>query len=810
MRIHPSVVIGVGSTGGYVVASLERILYEVMGDAELPLFKLVVIDTDSGPKEDEPPPGGRRSIRFEAHESNTGQAIKNLRHALGRDFEWCPEDLVLDGEGAGNRRAGGRMLLFNRFPEVWRTIQDSVHDACIAAAQGQTRQLFERKFEERRHAAEPDLINPSVPVVYVVGTLAGGTCSGMCVDLGYAIANAAPGAKRIATFFLPARTEAPTYLENTWATLKDLEYFCDNPSSFRSVWKSAAGAKQRYQADNVLPYDVVYLLSTTDETGALKMRYAPNSQAPLVHMSALQLACALLGMEHDISTKHVDAYEQIRCKQKNRFFYNYNVRAVMYPKYDLSEAAACRIVERAICGAWLSEEGYQTAAGARTLNPDDIRGQGRKLWNTRFESIWEGMVHAVDLNAWVDRILRGDSAESELFFQFTDPAPNTIYSQVYQTLVSRRTELQKMIREGLGKAYSDNQNLRYGELYIEGLRAEMQHTERFWDLLGTPSRTDSSAWSGVSRTLVHAALSTRSTSARALGARRDLLFDELRKALTRLQMYLMKQVVAELQVWMEGELATWMRSLRETIQAVQGLAASRASTLASQLDERVGPLLKISRSKTETLREEMEKLAQEPVRPLLTLLSTVSGEFQGEFAVKTRRDPADDRKIFLKLKGDLQPRLLQKLEEYGRIDVAAEIKSQGRAPQVADHYREAQAMSVTTSIGLVKSPARVPSFLMASDTRTGEDLKEELRTPLGRSPEMVAKPLPLLDHMAVFYQEGACSVEPDAEYHSFPEVLSDAPVYREHYEIRMKDRPDILDPLRSMKGGSAAAAGGNQ
>jgi hypothetical protein len=43
MPIQPSIVIGVGSSGGYVVAGLERILDEVMGDAPLNLFKLMVI-----------------------------------------------------------------------------------------------------------------------------------------------------------------------------------------------------------------------------------------------------------------------------------------------------------------------------------------------------------------------------------------------------------------------------------------------------------------------------------------------------------------------------------------------------------------------------------------------------------------------------------------------------------------------------------------------------------------------------------------------------------------------------------------------
>src|ERR1039458_6683645 len=66
----------------------------------------------------------------------------------------------------------------------------------------------------------------------------------------------------------------------------------------------------------------------------------------------------------------------------------------------------------------------------------------------------------------------------------------------------------------------------------------------------------------------------------------------------------LKQVLAEVKTWMDGDLDVWMKSLREMIQFVKNLASSRATTLKAQLDERVGPVLKIDRSKSETLRGE--------------------------------------------------------------------------------------------------------------------------------------------------------------------------------------------------------------
>src|SRR5262249_9423456 len=151
-------------------------------------------------------------------------------------------------------------------------------------------------------------------------------------------------------------------------------------------------------------------------------------------------------------------------------------------------------------------------------------------------------------------------------------------------------------------------------------------------------------------------------------------------------MYLMKQVLADVQMWMDGELNAWMKSLRETIESVRSLASARANTLKLQLEERIGPILKISRSKSETLQDEMEKLAHEPVRPSLDLLNTADGEFQGLFAVKLRQEVSDVSRIYLALKNNLQSPLLRRLQDYGMIDVATEAKNQGRIPQVADHF----------------------------------------------------------------------------------------------------------------------------
>jgi tubulin-like protein len=145
----------------------------VTGDEPLDLFRFISLDTDSRPKEDEPPPGGKRGVSYSANVPNTGQAILNLRQSLGEDLNWCPQDLTIEGEGAGNLRAGGRLLLFSHFPKIWQMIRKSTYDASTAAREARTLDVLRRQYERRKMTAPADLVKADKSVVYLVGDKSG-------------------------------------------------------------------------------------------------------------------------------------------------------------------------------------------------------------------------------------------------------------------------------------------------------------------------------------------------------------------------------------------------------------------------------------------------------------------------------------------------------------------------------------------------------------------------------------------------------------------------------------------------------------
>jgi hypothetical protein len=449
-----------------------------------------------------------------------------------------------------------------------------------------------------------------------------------------------------------------------------------------------------------------------------------------------------------------------------------------------------------------------SSAGIQPLDEDKSHALGCRYWNDHFHPIWEGLGADVDVKQHAARVLGKTVTEPEadLLYQVTNPVAGTIYSQVSAKLRDRRERLKTSIKDGLGGVFVENQNVRRAELFLQGIRTELEKTVRFWDAVGTPRRGDLDAWSSRARLLVRQAMEKQGLVSRALAARSELFYEELAKIVVQLQMYLMKQTLSEILEWINDDLARWLGTLRRSLEGVQEIAAGRGRSIAGRMQELSGPILKISRSREEPFQVEIDELsgAEPAFNP--PLLKAKDGNFEGLLAVKERPGPGDNRQIFIGLKNALQPGRLRALEEKGHVDLVSQIRSQDRIHQVVDHFRDAQGMSLATRIPLKKAVAIVPSFVLGASQDSARSLIEEMRQVMGNPPQAAPHPLPMFDHMIIFYQEGACSVQPGEIYQSIPDVLADAAAYREHYDSKMKVRGDNLDPLASMKVNQVKAA----
>ena len=506
-------------------------------------------------------------------------------------------------------------------------------------------------------------------------------------------------------------------------------------------------------------------------------------------MVANMIAADLLGLYSLRAGKLVNLNQHVMGPEKRRTFLNFNLRGISYPKYEVSEAAACRVIADVTCENWLSPAAYRTKSGILTkILDDNERAKGRDLWQDRFQFAWDGSGPSVDLTDLRKQVIEGTVGEPSkaLKFQFASDAQDTIFSKVSQTRRGRSEQLKEDIRAAFRDRLDLTRNLRAAELFLEGVRGELLYTKRYWESLGIPSSTSPTAWTGlVNKRVDEFERDRNSLLARLLIARAHVAADFLEEMRTLLSMHILIYVLDEIAGWMQGELFDWLRRQRTVLESVRSLAGTRAQNLVRNLQQdREGPILRVSRSKSEGFDREVMDLATGFADamdvPLIPMLEKGTG------------DPADRaRRVFSQLKDQLQPTLLERLIDKGYVNIADQLREQNHIDRAAIYLRQTLDLSLATHPSLQKSTAAVPSYVLARTAKIAQDLVGTItESHIPGLQNMEVKDLPMLDHMAIFYQEGA-----DFE----PDFLDGAAAYQSAYEQRLKSRPDYIDPLGYMK-----------
>lgn len=268
--IIPTLIIGIGGTGLEVIMRVRRLVTESYGSLQnFPIVGFLHIDTDQNAKPDNPLMAGPPLENFEIYRSqvNLQEAQKIVKDSLGYEWyhEWLPSELVanpqllVSQEGAGQIRACGRFSFFYNYPKIG--------DACIRA-KNQIRRGDRVSFMSEKHGLKVlSKLN-----VFVVCSIAGGTGSGMLIDLGYALRHrwleGEPGLETTAIISSPdvfGSVDANSRVrENGYAALMELNYFSDNNTTFNVRYGAAEGSRIVSEQP---PYDYVYLVGTSNEQG---------------------------------------------------------------------------------------------------------------------------------------------------------------------------------------------------------------------------------------------------------------------------------------------------------------------------------------------------------------------------------------------------------------------------------------------------------------------------------------------------------------------------------------------------------------
>lgn len=257
----PTVLVGVGGTGAEVLLRVRRLIEESYGSLKkFPIVSFLWVDTDKDYKIGNPEAAGSPLKDNEKHwASVSGKEVSDIManmHKFPWIESWFPQELERNigalEAGAGQIRACGRFAFFYNY----HAIKARFNEAC-------NRVKGHENFMQDMHDTR---VNSNGLNVFLVGSLSGGTGSGMLLDLGYCIRDWLKGqGSPLITAIAPmpnAFAEVKVgdrVLANGYAALMELSYFSDYRTEYVEQFSRGLVDEVR---DTRPPFDFTYLTGT--------------------------------------------------------------------------------------------------------------------------------------------------------------------------------------------------------------------------------------------------------------------------------------------------------------------------------------------------------------------------------------------------------------------------------------------------------------------------------------------------------------------------------------------------------------------
>ena len=269
---RPTVIIGLGGTGYGAILKLKTKFIEADGSVP-PIIRFLAIDTTENvehtaktregiPVELDP------NEKFVLSVANPGALINGNNEHID---DWWPRNIPTKAitDGAGQVRARGRLALFAKSREIFAQIRKAVDD------------VMQIKMSKQMYAERFRISNKGGVEVYIVGSLAGGTGSGMFLDVAFIARSFLDSLSNITgVLALPrvfiGRPGTSLVQSNAYGALKEIEKF--------SRLNVNDGFNINYGTSEVQvtqpPFNLLYLIDGINEAG--KVITEPNDLLDLV------------------------------------------------------------------------------------------------------------------------------------------------------------------------------------------------------------------------------------------------------------------------------------------------------------------------------------------------------------------------------------------------------------------------------------------------------------------------------------------------------------------------------------------------
>ena len=332
--VSRSLIIGVGGTGHQIMLDIRKRLTEKYGSLDkLPIVSFLLLDTDQAifSKNPDYDDAVNLDTADKIHTSVHGvDALrKNLREHPHLRTWLDPRVLTGDiDQGAGAVRARGRLAYFWNYNQIARRLEEQM--------------LQITKDSSKETAIRNGLQVGEGITVYIVGSLLGGTGSGMFLDLAYTVRNKFKNQRMLETvgmFSIPPNSEAVAVdnRPNAYAALLELNHYTDTTTTFVS----------QYQAD-IPPME--------DADPPFRYTYLADTSSPAAQLDSVKDLVEMIG--HSIFLDLTSEFQRQKKSNRNNFdqflittdglgcpqnYMGFGLSAIQFPKDKVMAACANRL-----------------------------------------------------------------------------------------------------------------------------------------------------------------------------------------------------------------------------------------------------------------------------------------------------------------------------------------------------------------------------------------------------------------------------------------------------------------------------------
>lgn len=438
-----TLVIGIGTSGLGVLEAAQQFNYEFLDKNTPDDVEYVFVDTEATSSSKSTPLGNTGIKKIPIPLNVIQASVAALRE--NKDFvsTWFPTKIEIDADvtAASGRPTYGRLGLWVYYNDIKNLLQN------FSLKQGQKN-------------------------VLVVGSLTGGTGSGICIDLAYIIRHFIMNADLNAVFMIPSYSAFnqtnKVIFENSYQALRSIEFYSLKENKYSM--KTPDGIDI---SSNKPPYDLISVVSQDYDQNSVINASGMRSLEELITSVGLYVSCLFIdnpqgtNLKGLIDSRRTDA---IAANNHMLFFSSFGISMAQYPQRLLEEYIALDYSSEVV-GFWKdsSLQNDKSINIAKSNIDKHISIAIEDILNISIKN--KPLIEFIDviINEIVEKKYGGYPDANEYLDSLFSTQNGSLYLILSNNVNNARAYLIKSINSDLNHRLKDEPRLTEGELFLKSI-----------------------------------------------------------------------------------------------------------------------------------------------------------------------------------------------------------------------------------------------------------------------------------------------------------------------------------------------------